>query len=361
MPAGRSWTSGAWRRRSTPRRRASRVAAGAGRATRRSTTRCVRRPTRSRRLPAPATTSDARSVVRRPQHASRHARDEAARRAPGPRPPARGAVAWPPGPRRDLVLPPRAGDAAGPPARRPGGAGARTGTGRATPPRGLRGHRRRAPADLRGRPAPGGHGVRPVPAEPARRARGRPGRHGGERDRRAGAGERRGRRRAVARLGGDPRPAAVRDGAGRRPYPAAASVPEAVRDRGRGGRVDPAERLARRDAGRAARDRGRRARDAHGRVIALRPPRGASLPPDRIRLLALVRHELAIAFRAAQLRDTLAGEQALLRGDPRRRERRDRRRGRRPPRRAGQPRGSSLLGDRSDDPPATAASSSAVP
>ncbi len=46
--------------------------------------------------------------------------------------------------------------------------------------------------------------------------------------------------------------------------------------------------------------------------IALRPPEGASLPPDRIRLLALVRHELAIAFRAAQLRDTLAGEQALL-------------------------------------------------
>jgi signal transduction histidine kinase len=47
-------------------------------------------------------------------------------------------------------------------------------------------------------------------------------------------------------------------------------------------------------------------------LIALRPAGGASLPPDRIRLLALVRHELAIAFRAAQLRDTLAGEQALL-------------------------------------------------
>jgi PAS domain S-box-containing protein len=47
-------------------------------------------------------------------------------------------------------------------------------------------------------------------------------------------------------------------------------------------------------------------------LIALRPADGASLPPDRIRLLALVRHELAIAFRAAQLRDTLAGEQALL-------------------------------------------------
>ncbi|MDP2350274.1 MAG: ATP-binding protein [Chloroflexota bacterium] len=46
--------------------------------------------------------------------------------------------------------------------------------------------------------------------------------------------------------------------------------------------------------------------------IALRPPAGELLPPDRIRLLALVRHELAIAFRAAQLRETLAGEQALL-------------------------------------------------
>jgi PAS domain S-box-containing protein len=47
-------------------------------------------------------------------------------------------------------------------------------------------------------------------------------------------------------------------------------------------------------------------------LIGLRPPAGATLPADRIRLLALVRHELAIAFRAAQLRDTLAGEQALL-------------------------------------------------
>jgi signal transduction histidine kinase len=46
--------------------------------------------------------------------------------------------------------------------------------------------------------------------------------------------------------------------------------------------------------------------------IALRPPEGESLPADRIRLLALVRHELAIAFRAAQLRQTLASEQALL-------------------------------------------------
>ncbi len=46
--------------------------------------------------------------------------------------------------------------------------------------------------------------------------------------------------------------------------------------------------------------------------IALRPPEGVALPPDRVRLLALVRHELAIAFRAAQLRHTLASEQALL-------------------------------------------------
>jgi signal transduction histidine kinase len=46
--------------------------------------------------------------------------------------------------------------------------------------------------------------------------------------------------------------------------------------------------------------------------LALRPPDGGRLPPDRIRLLALVRHELAIALRAAQLREELAGEQALL-------------------------------------------------
>jgi len=46
--------------------------------------------------------------------------------------------------------------------------------------------------------------------------------------------------------------------------------------------------------------------------VVLRPPEGAWLPEDRIRLLALVRHELAIAFRAAQLRQTLKGEQALL-------------------------------------------------
>lgn len=46
--------------------------------------------------------------------------------------------------------------------------------------------------------------------------------------------------------------------------------------------------------------------------LALRPEDGAQLPADRIRLLGLVRHELAIAFRAAQLREELAGEQALL-------------------------------------------------
>ena len=42
------------------------------------------------------------------------------------------------------------------------------------------------------------------------------------------------------------------------------------------------------------------------------PRTGARLPADRVRLLGLVRHELAIAFRAAQLREELAGEQALL-------------------------------------------------
>jgi signal transduction histidine kinase len=46
--------------------------------------------------------------------------------------------------------------------------------------------------------------------------------------------------------------------------------------------------------------------------LALRPRDGERLPADRIRLLGLVRHELAIALRAAQLREELAGEQALL-------------------------------------------------
>ncbi len=46
--------------------------------------------------------------------------------------------------------------------------------------------------------------------------------------------------------------------------------------------------------------------------LALCPPDAERLPADRIRLLALVRHELAIALRAAQLREELAGEQALL-------------------------------------------------
>jgi signal transduction histidine kinase len=46
--------------------------------------------------------------------------------------------------------------------------------------------------------------------------------------------------------------------------------------------------------------------------LALRPADGEQLPPDRVRLLGLVRHELAIAFHAGQLREALAGEQALL-------------------------------------------------
>ncbi len=46
--------------------------------------------------------------------------------------------------------------------------------------------------------------------------------------------------------------------------------------------------------------------------LALRPQEGSALPAERVRLLALVRHELAIAFRAAQLREALASEQALL-------------------------------------------------
>lgn len=47
-------------------------------------------------------------------------------------------------------------------------------------------------------------------------------------------------------------------------------------------------------------------------ILALCPPEAERLPADRIRLLALVRHELAIALRAAQLREELAREQALL-------------------------------------------------
>jgi len=46
--------------------------------------------------------------------------------------------------------------------------------------------------------------------------------------------------------------------------------------------------------------------------LALRPATGRPLPDDRIRMLAMVRHELAIAFRAAQLRERLAREQGLL-------------------------------------------------
>lgn len=47
-------------------------------------------------------------------------------------------------------------------------------------------------------------------------------------------------------------------------------------------------------------------------VLAFCPPAGQDLPAEGARLLALVRHELAIAFQAAQLRAALAGEQALL-------------------------------------------------
>lgn len=46
--------------------------------------------------------------------------------------------------------------------------------------------------------------------------------------------------------------------------------------------------------------------------LAFQPPPGDDLPAEGVRLLALVRHELAIAFQAAQLRHALAGEQALL-------------------------------------------------
>ena len=46
--------------------------------------------------------------------------------------------------------------------------------------------------------------------------------------------------------------------------------------------------------------------------FALRPPDGGRLSADRIRFLSLIRHELAIAFRAALLREELAGQQALL-------------------------------------------------
>lgn len=46
--------------------------------------------------------------------------------------------------------------------------------------------------------------------------------------------------------------------------------------------------------------------------LALQPPPGADLATESVRFLALVRHELAIAFRSAQLRDTLASEQVLM-------------------------------------------------
>lgn len=46
--------------------------------------------------------------------------------------------------------------------------------------------------------------------------------------------------------------------------------------------------------------------------VALKAARERPLSPDHARFLALVRHELAIAFRAAQLREALARERALL-------------------------------------------------
>ncbi len=46
--------------------------------------------------------------------------------------------------------------------------------------------------------------------------------------------------------------------------------------------------------------------------LALRPADAGRLTAERIRFLALVRHELAIAFRAALLREELAGERVLL-------------------------------------------------
>ena len=70
--------------------------------------------------------------------------------------------------------------------------------------------------------------------------------------------------------------------------------------------------LARRLARRAPGPRRGRAGRPGGRVPGPAPEEGARLPADRVRLLGLVRHELAIAFRAAQLREELAGEQALL-------------------------------------------------
>ena len=149
--------------------------------------------------------------------------------------------------------------------------------------------------------------------EPARGARRRPRRHGRERHRRARPRQRRGRRGAVAVLATRPGAPPVCHGARCRLVPGRGTRPRGVRDRGGRGRLGPPERLARGHARRAPRDRRRRAR-ARARSGSSRSgrPEGASLPPDRIRLLALVRHELAIAFRAAQLRDALAGEQALL-------------------------------------------------
>jgi signal transduction histidine kinase len=46
--------------------------------------------------------------------------------------------------------------------------------------------------------------------------------------------------------------------------------------------------------------------------VALGAPAGSALTPEHARFLALVRHELAMAFRAAQLREALASERSLL-------------------------------------------------
>jgi len=53
------------------------------------------------------------------------------------------------------------------------------------------------------------------------------------------------------------------------------------------------------------------ARDSIG-FVAVAPPPGARLDPAHARYLGLVRRELGLAFRAAQLRDSLAGERAAL-------------------------------------------------
>jgi PAS domain S-box-containing protein len=100
----------------------------------------------------------------------------------------------------------------------------------------------------------------------------------------------------------EPDPDAVPGPAIARSFPSAAAAEAWARDQGwHGVALDE-----RRDLGEG---------ELGARVVgflALRPEDGARLPVDRVRLLGLVRHELAIAFRAALLREELAGEQALL-------------------------------------------------